>query len=44
MVAEYQLCLPDKALLQKKLHEIQESLSESEDENNLNDAENLHSK
>ena len=39
MVAEYQLCLPDKALLQKKLHEIQESLSESEDENNLNDAE-----
>ena len=41
MVAEYQLCLPDKALLQKKLHEIQESLSES---NNLNDAENLHSK
>lgn len=44
MVAEYQLCLPDKALLQKKLHEIQESLSESEDENNLNNAENLHSK
>jgi predicted nuclease of restriction endonuclease-like (RecB) superfamily len=39
MVAEYQLCLPDKALLQRKLHEIQESLSESEDENNLNDAE-----
>ncbi|MCR4919163.1 MAG: PDDEXK nuclease domain-containing protein [Prevotella sp.] len=33
MVAEYQLCLPDKALLQKKLHEIQESLSESEDSN-----------
>lgn len=24
MVAEYQLCLPDKALLQKKLHEIYE--------------------
>ena len=39
MVAEYQLCLPDKALLRKKLHEIQESLSESEDENNLNNAE-----
>ena len=33
MVAEYQLCLPDKALLQRKLHEIQESLSESEDSN-----------
>ena len=33
MVAEYQLCLPDKALLQRKLLEIQESLSESEDNN-----------
>ena len=32
MVAEYQLCLPDKALLQRKLHEIQESLSESEED------------
>ena len=31
MVAEYQLCLPDKALLQRKLHEIQESLSELEE-------------
>ena len=29
MVAEYQLCLPDKALLQKKLQEIQESIAES---------------
>ena len=28
MVAEYQLCLPDKALLQQKLHEIYEQNSE----------------
>ena len=28
MVAEYQLCLPDKALLQQKLHEIYEQNAE----------------
>ena len=34
MVAEYQLCLPDKALLQKKLQEMQESIADS-GENNI---------
>ena len=33
MVAEYQLCLPDKALLQKKLQEIQESIAASGENN-----------
>ena len=33
MVAEYQLCLPDKALLQKKLQEMQESIAESGENN-----------
>ena len=33
MVAEYQLCLPDKALLQKKLQEVQESIAESGENN-----------
>ena len=33
MVAEYQLCLPDKALLQKKLQEIQDSIAESGENN-----------
>ena len=30
MVAEYQLCLPDKALLQQKLHDIYEESTEDE--------------
>ena len=33
MVAEYQLCLPDKALLQKKLQEIQDSIAVSGENN-----------
>lgn len=33
MVAEYQLCLPDKALLQRKLQEMQESIAESVENN-----------
>ena len=33
MVADYQLCLPDKALLQKKLQEIQESIAVSGENN-----------
>ena len=33
MVAEYQLCLPDKALLQKKLQEMQESIADSGENN-----------
>ncbi len=30
MVAEYQLCLPDKALLQQKIRELEEELSTGE--------------
>ena len=30
MVAEYQLCLPDKALLQQKLHDIYEQNADSD--------------
>ena len=30
MVAEYQLCLPDKALLQQKLHDIYEQNADND--------------
>lgn len=33
MVAEYQLCLPDKALLQQKMRELEEELNEHSDKN-----------
>ena len=32
MVAEYQLCLPDKALLQQKLHDIYEQNADSDND------------